>query len=174
MFSQMIIIKPTMINPSVILSEDVFPKLHLLFVNNDCKFGLSFPAYTFKSHGDLGNIIEVLCEDKNALASLDLVTVFKSVEDVKVLPGINETNDYTLFRRVREKSRIEKYSERYQKRNGEIPDKLKGHVQKHNRRVFSNAYIRVKSFSTGKRYNIFVKPVEQKYSRFNAYGLVVV
>ena len=173
MFSQLIIVKPTMVNPALVIAEDVFPRLHLKFVNNGCRFGLSFPAYSFKKHGNLGNIVEVLCEDRDALAALDLPSEFAGVEDVKVLTGINETEDYTLFRRVREKSRIEKYAARFQARNGEVPCGLKGYVQKFNKKVFSNAFITVRSASTGQKYNIFVKPVEEKMNKFNAYGLAV-
>ncbi|MBQ9489689.1 MAG: type I-F CRISPR-associated endoribonuclease Cas6/Csy4 [Lachnospiraceae bacterium] len=172
MFSQIIIVKPTMMNPSLIISEDIFPRLHMLFVNHGCRFGLSFPAYSFKKHGNLGNIVEVLCEDREALAALNLASEFKDIEDVKVLTGINETEDYILFRRVREKSRIEKYAARFKTRNGEAPENLRGFVQKHNKKVFSNAFITVRSASTGQKYNLFVSPAEGKTNKFNAYGLV--
>ncbi len=169
----MIIVKPTMMNPSLVIAEDIFPRLHMMFVNHGCRFGLSFPAYSFKKHGALGNIVEVLCEDRDALTALNLVSEFKDIEDVRVIASINETEDYTLFRRVREKARIEKYAARFEKRNGEVPDRLKGYVRRYNKNVFANAFITARSASTGKKYNIFIKPIEEKTNKFNAYGLVV-
>ena len=54
MFSQMIIIKPgTGISANVIISEDIFPVLHRLFVNHGKKFGITFPAYTFDRNVDI-------------------------------------------------------------------------------------------------------------------------
>ena len=174
-FSQMIIIKPTMTNHNLIISKDIFPKLHLLFASNGNQFGITFPAYSFRGQGKLGSIIEVLCEDRKALSSLNLVDVFKELEDVKVMKDICETNDYKLFRRVREKARFDKYAERFQHRNPEkeAPARMKAHVQYYNKKVFSNAYITVHSASTGQKYNIFIEPVETDNVKFNAYGLVV-
>lgn len=175
MFSQMIIIKPTMTNPNIIISKDIFPKLHRLFASNGNRFGITFPAYSFRGHGKLGSIVEILCEDREALAKLNLVAHFKEFEDIKVMNNINETDDYKLFRRVREKARFEKYAERYQNRGHgrEIPSTMKAHNQHFNKRVFSNAYITVSSASTGQKYNIFIEPVETDNIKFNAYGLIV-
>jgi len=174
-FSQMIIIKPTMTNHNLIISKDIFPKLHLLFASNGNRFGITFPAYSFRGRGRLGSIIEVLCEDKNALAGLNLVDEFKEMEDVKVMKDISETNDYKLFRRVREKARFDKYAKRFQQRNPEkeASARMKAHVQYYNKKVFSHAYIAVRSASTGQKYNIFIEPVETDNVKFNAYGLVV-
>ena len=173
MYSQMIIVKPTMVSTSLIISEDVFPRLHSLFVNNDCQFGLSFPAYSFNKHGSLGNIVEVLCENKDALAALDLTSVFKNTEDIKVMSNINETNDYVLFRRIREKNRFDKYIERFRKRGNEAPGNMKAHIQHHNKNIFSHAYIMVRSTSTGQKYNLFIAPTEEKTAKFNSFGLVM-
>lgn len=86
MFSQMLIIKPgTGISPNIILSEDIFPVLHRLFVEHDKKFGITFPAYSFDGKGQLGNILEVLSEDREALTSLHLEEQLSSLSDyVKV------------------------------------------------------------------------------------------
>lgn len=173
MYSQMIIVKPTMVNPSLIISEDVFPKLHRLFANNDCQFGISFPAYSFRKHGALGNIVEVLCENKDALKSIDLVSAFDNIEDLKVIANINQTNDYILFRRVREKNRFEKRIKRFMMRGNENPGNMKAYIQRHNKNIFSHAYIAVKSASTGQKYNIFIAPTEEKTGKFSAYGLVI-
>ncbi len=173
MYSQMIIVKPTMVNASLIISEDVFPKLHMLFVNNDCQFGLSFPAYSFNKRGSLGNIIEVLCENKDALSALNLTSVFEGIEDIKVMSDINETNDYTLFRRIREKNRFDKKLERFKRRGNEDAGNMKAYIHNHNKNIFFHAYIMVKSLSTGKKYNLFIAPAEEKTARFNSFGLVM-
>ena len=172
MYSQMIIVKPTLVNTSIIISEDVFPKLHSLFVSNDCKFGLSFPAYTYNKHGSLGNIIEVLCEDKEALYQLNLPSVFKDIEDIKVMTAINETNDYVLFHRIREKNRFDKYVERFNSRGHKECGNMRAYIQKHNKNIFSHAYITVRSSSTRQKYNIFIAPAEEKIATFNSYGLI--
>lgn len=173
MYSQMIIVKPTMVNTSLIISEDVFPRLHRLFVENDCQFGLSFPAYASTEYGSLGNIIEVLCENKDALSALNLTSIFKGIDDIKVMYDINETTDYTLFRRIREKNRFKKQVERCQKRGIEYSSKLEEGIQRHNKDVFSHAYIQVRSISTEQKYNLFIAPSEEKTAKFNSFGLVI-
>lgn len=173
MYSQMIIVKPTIVNTSLIISEDVFPRLHKLFVNNGCQFALSFPAYSFIKYGTLGNIIEVLCENKEALAGLNLTSTFDDIEDIKVISNINQTDDFVLFRRIREKNRFEKRVKRFILRGNEDPGNMKSHIQHHNKNVFSHAYITVKSASTGQKYNIFIAPTEENTGKFSAYGLVI-
>ena len=173
MYGQLIIVKPTLVSASVIISEDVFPRLHRLFVNNECQFGLSFPAYSFTKCGSLGNIIEVLCEDKEALSSLNLVSEFDGIEELKVMSDINEISDYTLFRRIRERNRYEKRVERFYKRGHEDPGNMKAHIQHHNKNIFTHAYIKVRSESTGQNYNLFIAPSEEKTARFNSFGLVM-
>ena len=176
MYSQMIIIKPgTGIPSNIIISEDIFPVLHNLFVNNGKKFGITFPAYSFDKRGNLGNIIEVLCEDKNALLALNLEEQFESIKDyVKVKKEISETDDYVLFKRIREKNRYETTAKRMMKRGHADPGRpLAMHIKKRNQQVFCHAYIMVKSASTGKSYNIFVVPTDKKQGHFSSYGLLL-
>ena len=176
MFSQMIIIKPgTGISANVIISEDIFPVLHRLFVNHGKKFGITFPAYTFDKRGSLGNIIEVLCEDDKALAELRLEEVMAPIKDyVKVKREIAETDDYMLFKRVRGESQFETTKRRMEKRgHTELGRPLAMHIRKRNQQVFCHAYIKVKSASTGKAYNIFVAHADVKQGNFSAYGLVL-
>lgn len=175
MFSQMLIIKPgTGISSNIILSEDIFPVLHRLFVEHDKKFGITFPAYSFDGKGQLGNILEVLSEDREALASLHLEEQLSSLSDyVKVKKEIASTDDYVLFKRIREENRYENTARRMQKRGHAEPDRrLKMHIRKRNHQVFCQAYIKVKSSSTGKSFNIFIAPTDEKHGQFSAYGLL--
>lgn len=173
MYSQMLIIKPSIVKSDVILAEDVFPRLHQLFADNGCKFGISFPAYSFKERGELGNIVEILCEDEAALRDLNLDGQFAEVEEVKVMKDIHATENYTLFHRVREKARTEHYAKRMMMRGNEIPSGLYAHIQRYNKRVFAHAFIMMKSASTKQRFTLFVEPIEAKTAQFNAYGLAV-
>lgn len=173
MYSQMIIIKPYVMKSDIILSEDVFPRLHQLFVDNGCKFGVSFPAYSFKEHGELGNIVEILCEDETALRELNLGSHFTDVEEVKVMNDIHKTEDYTLFHRVREKARTGRYAKRMMMRGNELPSGLYAHIQRHNKRIFAHAFIMMKSASTQQKFTLFVEPIEARTAQFNAYGLAV-
>jgi CRISPR-associated endoribonuclease Cas6/Csy4 subtype I-F len=142
---------------------------------NGKKFGITFPAYTFDKRGSLGNIIEVLCEDDKALAALRLEEVMAPIKDyVKVKREIAETDDYMLFKRVRGESQFETTKRRMEKRgHTELGRPLAMHIRKRNQQVFCHAYIKVKSASTGKAYNIFVAPADVKHGNFSAYGLVL-
>jgi len=175
MFSQMLIIKPgTGISPNIIISEDIFPVLHSLFVEHDKKFGITFPAYSFDKKGHLGNIIEVLSEDKEALASLCLEEHLAEVTDyVKVKKEITFTDDYVLFKRIREENQYETTARRMRKRgHTELGRPLEMHIKKKNQQIFCHAYIKVKSASTGQSYNIFLAPTDIKHGSFSAYGLL--
>ncbi len=175
MFSQMIIIKPgTGISSNSIISEDIFPVLHRLFIEHDKKFGITFPAYSFDEKGHLGNILEVLSEDREALASLHLEEHLSALSDyVKVKKEITTTSDYVLFKRIREEHRYETAARRMLKRGHAEPDRrLKMHVRKKNNQVFCQAYIKAKSSSTGQSYNIFLVPTNEKHGKFSAYGLL--
>lgn len=175
MYSQMIIVKPcSFISYNNIISEDIFPSLHMLFVNNANRFAVTFPAYSNDSkRGSLGNIIEVLCEDRELLAGLKLKEVFGDKEDyIKVKDAINETEDYVLFKRVHAENSYETQARRMEKRGNEVQKNLKMHIKKRNQNTFTNPFIMIRSMSTGKRFNLFVGPSELKHGEFSAYGLV--
>lgn len=175
MYSQMIIIKPcAFLSYNTIISEDIFPVLHMLFVNNDNQFGITFPAYINDGkRGHLGNVIEVLCEERELLSSLKLKNIFIDKEDyIKVMDNIIETDDYTLFKRVHAENSYESKARRMEKRGNIVNKSLKVHIKKRNQSIFTNPFIMIRSLSTGRKFNMFIAPSELKHSKFSAYGLV--
>lgn len=174
MYSQMIIVKPcSFISPNSVIAEDIFPVLHMLFVNNGSKFGITFPTYSIGKKGNLGNIIEVLCEDKELLANLNLKEAFGDKEDyIKVKEDIVKTDDYILFKRVHAENSYETQARRLEKRGHTVDKSLKLLIKRRNQYTFKNCFLMVKSKSTGKRFNLFIAPSDRKHGEFSAYGLI--
>jgi len=177
MFYQCITIKPLLTNSNIILSEDIFPRLHSLFVKNGSIFGISFPEYTYIKHGRIGNKVNILCEDKESLRKLNLADIFNTNEEISVDNTIYETQQFQLFCRIRENAHTNRYINRLKKRHiffsNEDEPIINGHIKSHNRKIFSHAYIKLKSGSTKQSFNLFIKPVITDHPSFNSYGLVI-
>ena len=177
MYSQEIIIQPAPVPSHMVISRYIFPRLHMLFVNNGSHFGISFPAFIQLEHqGMLGNVVEVLCKDKERLASLNLVDVLSDIKGIKVRKGIHEVEDYVLFRRVRRKSYASRVR-RMMARGGSYAEELRHYIEIYNKRTNAHAYIDVKSLSTGDHFRLYIEPAKPLKTgvdfSFNAYGLVV-